>query len=53
MKIKKRDLAFFFLGIVTFFLIESIYNWDGTKKAFRDGFNDTINSSVEAESKNK
>ena len=43
MKIKKRDIAFFFLGILTFFLIESIYDWEGTKKAVRDGFNDTRN----------
>ena len=48
MKIKKRDLAFFFLGILTFFVIESIYDWEGTKEAFRDGYNDGRNISVEA-----
>ena len=39
MKISKRDVGFFFLGFLTFFVIESIYDWEGTKKAFMDGFN--------------
>jgi hypothetical protein len=39
MKITKRDIAFFALGIFTIFIIESIIDWNGTKKSFKDGFN--------------
>ena len=39
MKITKRDIAFFFLGFLALFLIETILDWDGTKKAFNDGRN--------------
>ncbi|MDZ4148953.1 MAG: hypothetical protein U1C58_11755 [Flavobacteriaceae bacterium] len=39
MKITKRDIAFFALGIFTFFIIESIMDWERTKKAFNDGYN--------------
>jgi len=39
MKITKRDVKIFILGFVTFFLVESIYNWDSSKKAFDRGWN--------------
>ncbi|MDG1194754.1 MAG: hypothetical protein P8N27_04515 [Polaribacter sp.] len=39
MKITKRDIAFFALGIFTIFIIESIIDWDGSKKSFKDSFN--------------
>ena len=39
MKITKRDLGYFVLGFFTFFLIETIVDWEGTKKAFSDGWN--------------
>ena len=38
MKITKREIAFFVLGIVAFFIAETIYDWEGSKKAFKDGF---------------
>jgi len=43
MKITGRDLKFFFLGILTLFIIDTIMDWDGAKKSFRDGFNDGYN----------
>jgi len=43
-KITKRDVLFFFLGLLTFFIIETIYNWEGSKKAVHRGWNsvDTV-----------
>lgn len=37
-KITKRDLFAFLLGMLAFFIIESVYDWEATKKAFREGF---------------
>lgn len=39
--ITKLDILFFFLGLITFFMMELIYNWDSTKKYFMDGWNDS------------
>jgi hypothetical protein len=38
-KITKRDVLFFFLGIFTFFIIESVWDWDNTVKSFKEGWN--------------
>ena len=38
-KITKREVQFFFLGILTMFLIESLLDWEGSVKAFKDGWN--------------
>ena len=43
-KITKRDLIFFFLGLLTFFVIESIYDWEGSKRDFLKGYNDVRNN---------
>jgi hypothetical protein len=43
-KITKRDLSFFLLGILSLFLIDAIYDWEGTVNAFINGFNDGYNS---------
>lgn len=40
MKITKRDIKFFFLGILIFFLIESIYDWKNTVDSFKRGWHD-------------
>lgn len=32
-------MLFFFLGIITFLLFEAVYDWEGSKKAFMDGYN--------------
>lgn len=37
MKITKRNILFFFLGMLTWLVIESVYDWDNTKKEFLDG----------------
>jgi hypothetical protein len=37
MKIKKRDVLIFVLGILAFLLFEVIYNWDGSQKAVLSG----------------
>jgi hypothetical protein len=39
MKIKKRDVLLFVLGIVAFLVFEIIYNWDGSQRAFLSGWN--------------
>jgi len=46
MKITSRDIAFFILGIVTFFIVGTIYDWEGSKKAFKDGFYGTSKTEV-------
>ena len=38
-KITKRDVLFFFLGIFTLFIIESVWDWDNTVKDFKAGWN--------------
>ena len=38
-KITKRDILVFFLGFITFFVIETVYDWEGAKKSFRKGWN--------------
>ena len=38
MKITKRNVLYFFLGMFTMLLIESIIDWGNTKKDFLDGF---------------
>ncbi|MDG1276881.1 MAG: hypothetical protein P8O16_06330 [Algoriphagus sp.] len=37
-KITKRDILFFFIGIATFFIFETVYNWEESKEAMRKGF---------------
>lgn len=37
-KITKRDIAFFFLGIFAVFLFDTIYNWDQAVEAFKKGY---------------
>ena len=45
MKIKGRDIRFFFLGVLTILIIETILNWNDSKKSFikgvKDGFGQT------------
>lgn len=36
-KITKRDIGFFILGIISFFVIDIIWNWDEAVKAFNEG----------------
>lgn len=37
-KITKRDVKFFFLGILTVLLLELVLNWEENVKAFEAGF---------------
>ena len=41
MKIKKRDIKFFILGILAFLIVDTIMNWNNAKKGFEEGYNDT------------
>lgn len=41
-KITKRDVGFFFLGIFSIFLLDTILNWDQAVEAFKEGYNSTI-----------
>jgi len=36
--ITKRDIKFFFLGVLVMFLFEMIYNWQDVKKGFHEGW---------------
>ena len=36
--ITKRDVKFFFLGILVMFLFEIIYNWKDVKRGFNEGW---------------
>lgn len=38
LKIKMRDVRFFFLGVFTILLIEAIFDWKSVKQDFIDGF---------------
>jgi len=40
-KITKRDVAFFFVGIFTMLIIDSVFDWDNTVKSFKAGYNST------------
>ena len=37
--ITKRDIRFFFIGVITVIIIDSIINWEETKMDFLDGLN--------------
>ncbi len=43
-KISKRDILSFLLGVFSLFLIEVIWNWDDHAAAFKRGFNDGFNT---------
>jgi len=47
MKISKRDIGFFALGIFTLFLIETISDWEGTKASFNKGWNSAHSAGIE------
>ncbi len=36
--ITKRDIRFFFLGIIVLILISSVLDWEGCKKNAEEGF---------------
>lgn len=38
MKITKRDLKFFLIGVITFLIIDMIIDREASEKAFREGF---------------
>jgi hypothetical protein len=38
-RITKREVTIFLLGMFTFFILESVWNWNTTVKDFKDGFN--------------
>jgi hypothetical protein len=42
LKITKRDLGFFFLGVFVVFFVDLIFNWNDNIAAFKRGFNDAI-----------
>jgi hypothetical protein len=45
-KITKRDVIVFILGFMTFFLIETIFNWQNAKDSFKRGY-DAARSEVD------
>lgn len=44
LNITKRDIKFFFLGVLTLIFIDLIINWEENKQAIIEGFNDGYNS---------
>jgi len=38
MKITTRDFTFFILGILAIFIVESIMNWEDSKKSFKESY---------------
>lgn len=38
MKITKRDISFFILGILTLFIVETILKWEEVKQEFWEGY---------------
>jgi hypothetical protein len=43
-KLTKRDFLFFFLGVLTFLLIETVYHREDAKKDFLKGYHDSQNN---------
>jgi len=41
MKISSRDVKIFILGFVSFFLVESICDWESSVKQFKRGWNES------------
>lgn len=37
-KITKRDVKFFVLGMLAFFVLEALYNWEENVASFKEGF---------------
>ncbi len=44
LKITKRDVLFFVLGLLTFFIIELILNWGEAVEGFKEGYEDGLSS---------
>ncbi len=38
MKITKRDVSVFIFGMLTWMAVEIIFDWEGTKKSFNEGY---------------
>lgn len=47
MKITKRDVLFFIIGFLTFFIVELIFNWEANKESFREGFKGARSSKID------
>ena len=45
-KITKRDVKFFFLGILFLLLLEIILNWSSIKKGFTHGYKDASTKDI-------
>ena len=41
-KITKRDIVFFFLGLLAAFVIDIFYNWEESVQTFHDGANSAL-----------
>lgn len=44
MKITKRDIKFFILGLLSFFIIETALSWNNVKKEIKQGYTDGYNA---------
>lgn len=37
--VTKREIVFFFLGVITVIIIDTLINWQDSKKSFLEGWN--------------
>jgi len=44
--ITKRDVKAFFLGILFMLLLDIIFDWEGVKREFKEGYNSVKGESV-------
>ncbi len=44
--ITKRDIKFFFIGVITVIILDSLINWKENKKDFLDGFNSVRSETI-------
>jgi hypothetical protein len=40
-KVTKREIAFFFIGVISVIIIDLLINWQDCKKGFSEGYNST------------
>lgn len=42
-----KNVGFFFLGVLTWFIIDLIWDWNGNVNSFKKGYNDAVNTRTE------
>lgn len=42
-----KKIGFFFFGVLAWYIISLISDWNGNAQAFKDGFNDATKNNIE------